>query len=149
MVHKRCASNYTKSDQIKAFLKRQRDSQVDKYDDHVFLSPPPKLRSSVSEYDEKLNCLFCTEKIEFDQSKLAVERRRDFSDFQSLPEDIPKFQEKLKERDNQFIQEVKLRYDRITTICPVDLTIHQKVSIFNDAEIKNQRLNSHKKNVSK
>ena len=48
---------------------------------------------------------------------MAVERRREFSDFQSLPEDVPKFLEKLEERDNQFIQEVKLRYDRITAIC--------------------------------
>lgn len=63
--------DYTKPDQIKTFLKRQRDCQVDKSNDQVLLSPPPMLRSTVSEYDEKLNCLFCTEKIEFDQSKLA------------------------------------------------------------------------------
>ena len=69
MVHKHCASNYTKPDQIKAFLKRQRDSKEDEYNDQVLSSPPPKLRSSVCAYDEKLNCLFCTEKIEFDHSK--------------------------------------------------------------------------------
>ena len=111
-MHKKCTSDYTKPDKIKASLKRlKNDAEVDSCS-----SSPPKRRTSTCGYDEK-KCLFCAEVIETHQSKYSLDRRRSFSDFASLPENTPKLIEKFKDVDNEFVREVKSRYDRITSRC--------------------------------
>ena len=55
--------------------------------------------------------------IETHQSKYSLDRRRSFSDFASLHENTPKLIEKFEDVDNEFVREVKSRYDRITSRC--------------------------------
>ena len=109
-VHKECARDYTKPGKVKASVRRKmNDEEGLKY----FSPSPKKLRSSVDGYDEKVNCLFCAEMIETEQSKVPHDRRHGYSGFISLPGDIPKLMEKCEEVDNQFVQRLLLVFSSI------------------------------------
>ena len=72
--------------------------------------------------------------IETEQSKVPRDRRRSYSEFISVPDDILKLMEKFEEVDKKFVQEVNAYYDRIIACCSdmpsAEIKYHRDLLVF-------------------
>ena len=84
-VHRKCATDYTRPQTIESHAKLKRSNNKE---DCEHLPTPPKLPSSTQGFSEKANCLFCAKPIQFDQSRVPLDRRRSCSDFTSVDADL-------------------------------------------------------------